>query len=90
MDLGTIDRKLIATTINKIDSIDGASSGYRSVAEWIQDVRYIFQNTYNFNGMEHDVSKFAQKLEEVFDKQLKKMPTGDEEPPETVSTPYSH
>jgi bromodomain-containing factor 1 len=64
MDIGTVDKKLKA-------------GKYGSADEWIADVRLIFWNCYRFNGQpgpSAPVSISAKAVEDVFEKQLGKLP----------------
>ncbi|KAG8925183.1 hypothetical protein FRC02_009873 [Tulasnella sp. 418] len=81
MDLATIERKLFSTTPTQLGGPDNALSkdGYSTVDEWIADVRLIFQNCYTFNGPDHPISQFGKKVEEAFEKQLKRLPSADAE-----------
>jgi len=82
MDFATIERKLFATVPGHGEAQDEDSSSvatrYYSVDEWIADVHVVFQNSYIFNGPDHPVSVMAATLQNVFEKQLKKLPSGDE------------
>ncbi|KAG8876169.1 hypothetical protein FRB97_004347 [Tulasnella sp. 331] len=81
MDFATIERKLFATLPGQVQAPDDDSAEatrYYSVDEWIADVHVVFQNSYIFNGPEHPISIMASALQLVFERQLKKLPSGDE------------
>ncbi|KAI9594839.1 Bromodomain-containing protein [Syncephalis fuscata] len=48
---------------------------YTHVNDFISDVRLIFENCYLYNGRESDVSIMAHNVEEMFNNQIRKMPT---------------
>jgi bromodomain-containing factor 1 len=57
-------------------------SVYVSVDEYVADFNQIVKNTIMFNGLEHVVTRQAQNLEIVFEKQMTNLPQADvEEPP---------
>lgn len=62
MDLFTVEKKLT----------DGV---YKDVEEFSTDMRQIWQNCYLFNGSDAPLSKWANTLSTLFEKQLLKMPT---------------
>ncbi|KDQ13577.1 hypothetical protein BOTBODRAFT_111322, partial [Botryobasidium botryosum FD-172 SS1] len=78
MDLSTVERKLKASGPARPVS----DPPYTSADMFIADVRLIFQNSYTFNGMDHIISHMAKRLEEIFEKQITKMP-----PPEEAAAP---
>ncbi|KAG9037249.1 hypothetical protein FRB95_006192 [Tulasnella sp. JGI-2019a] len=82
MDFGTIERKLFATVPAETQPLDDDSTSvatrYWSVDEWIADVHLVFQNSFVFNGPDHPISIMATALQLAFEKQLKKLPTGEE------------
>ena len=77
MDLGTVERRLNASKPGKEDM---SSPRYHSVDDFVRDVRLIFTNASAFNGAQHLVTQMANRLDEVFDRQMKHMP-----PPDDVS-----
>lgn len=74
MDFSTIDRKLIASHPIKPDLNEDAPR-YYNADEFIADVRLIFQNTATFNGPDHVVTAMGKRVQDVFDKQLKNLPS---------------
>ncbi|KAJ6604412.1 Bromodomain-containing protein [Mycena vulgaris] len=82
MDLGTIERKLTCSNPSKPDP-NPENPRYLSTDEFIADVRLIVKNCVLFNGADHPISAMAQRVEEVFDKQIKNLPP----PAEKVATP---
>lgn len=62
MDLFTVEKKLT----------DGV---YKDVEEFSADMRQIWQNCYTFNGSDAPLSKWANTLSSLFERQLLKMPT---------------
>jgi bromodomain-containing factor 1 len=62
MDLSQVERRLTAKE-------------YQHVNDFISDVRLIFDNCYLYNGRDAPISILAQNLEEVFNNQLRKMPS---------------
>ena len=77
MDLGTIERKVAAS--NPIRPDPSAAHGrYRSAAEFIADVHLVFYNCLIFNGPEHPVTLMGQRVESIFEKQIKNLPSIDE------------
>ncbi|KAF8213316.1 Bromodomain-containing protein [Mycena galopus ATCC 62051] len=73
MDLSTIERKLNSSNPSKPDP-NPENPRYTSADEFINDVRMIGKNCLLFNGADHPISAMAQRLEEVFDKQIKNLP----------------
>jgi bromodomain-containing factor 1 len=76
MDLGTVEQKLLASKSNVVDG--NSADRYYHVNQFVQDVKLVFQNCYDFNGHEHLISMMAKRLEAVFDKQIKQMPPTEE------------
>ena len=68
MDLRTMEEKL------KADE-------YSSVNTYVSDFNQIVENSVTFNGPEHPVTKAAQTLKVVFDKQMEKLPSADVKDP---------
>lgn len=62
MDLSTVEKKL-------------TEGLYKEVEEFSSDMRQIWQNCYTFNGGDSPLSKWANTLSTLFEKQLLKMPT---------------
>jgi len=62
MDLSTVEKKL-------------TEGLYKEVEEFSSDMRQIWQNCYLFNGGDSPLSKWANTLSSLFEKQLLKMPT---------------
>ena len=79
MDLSTVELKLQSTNPSKPDP-NPTNPRYYNTDEFIADVRLIFTNCLTFNGETHPVTQMGRTLEEMFDKQMKKLP-----PPEVVS-----
>jgi hypothetical protein len=77
MDFSTVERKLVASNPAKPDP-NHANPRYATVEQFITDVRRIFANCMTFNGPEHLVTMMGQRVEAVFDKQLKQLPAADE------------
>lgn len=75
MDLGTIERKINAT---KKGAPSDSVGMYHSVDEFADDVRRVWNNSYVFNGREHAVSLMANRLSDIFEKQLRNMPPFEE------------
>ncbi|KAJ7934796.1 Bromodomain-containing protein [Mycena leptocephala] len=73
MDLSTIERKLASSNPSKPDP-NAETPCYLSSDEFIADVRLVVKNCLLFNGADHPISAMAQRLEEVFDKQIKNLP----------------
>lgn len=61
MDLGTVDKKLKAST-------------YQTVSEFLVDFNLIVDNAITFNGIEHKVSQDAQKMRQSLYNQMKQLP----------------
>jgi bromodomain-containing factor 1 len=80
MDFSTIDRKLTASNPAKPDP-NPENPRYANVDQFIVDVRRIFSNCMTFNGPEHLVTQMGQRVEAIFDKQVKQMPSADEVSP---------
>ncbi len=74
MDFSTIERKVASSNPAKPDS-NPSNPRYSDVEEFIADVRLVFQNCYKFNGADHAISAMGRRVEEVFDRQIKNMPT---------------
>lgn len=77
MDLGTIDRKVALSNPSKPDN-NPSNPHYADMDEFVSDVHLVFSNCYKFNGPEHAISSMAKRVEEVFDRQIKNMPTATE------------
>ncbi|KAJ7630701.1 hypothetical protein FB45DRAFT_990657 [Roridomyces roridus] len=89
MDLSTVERKLSAANPAKPDP-NPKNPRYSTTDEFIADVRLIVKNCILFNGVDHPISAMARHLEEVFDKQIKNLPSPAEAKPvvvKKVSTP---
>lgn len=85
MDLGTADCKLALTAAaqkggNKHTEktklgvkmgLNPLTDVYKTLEEVEKDVKLIFSNCVQFNGPEHPLSKTAQMLDGIFDKQMK-------------------
>ncbi|KAJ3828487.1 hypothetical protein F5880DRAFT_1608389 [Lentinula raphanica] len=78
MDFSTIERKLTASNPVKPDP-NPMNPRYRTAEEFVADVRLIISNCVTFNGPDHIITAMGRRVEEVFDKQVKNMPTA--EPP---------
>ncbi|KAJ4476755.1 bromodomain-containing protein [Lentinula aciculospora] len=76
MDLSTIERKLTASNPVKPDP-NSLNPRYRTAEEFVADVRLIISNCVTFNGPDHVITAMAKRVEEVFDKQVKNMPTAE-------------
>ncbi|KAF8922329.1 Bromodomain-containing protein [Mucidula mucida] len=79
MDFSTIERKVASSNPAKPDS-NPSNPRYSDVEEFIADVRLVFQNCYKFNGADHAISAMGRRVEEVFDRQIKNMPTVEAKP----------
>lgn len=91
MDLGTVDIKLALTAAaskggqkhtdktKQADkwNLDPVKDVYATIDDFEKDVRLVFQNCFTFNGPDHPLSLSAQNLQNVFDKQLKTMPSSN-------------
>ncbi|CAK5280130.1 unnamed protein product [Mycena citricolor] len=89
MDLSTVERKLASSNPSKPDP-NPENPRYVSADDFIADVRLVVKNCLLFNGADHPISQMAQRLEEVFDKQIKNLPSPSEPKPvivKKVSTP---
>jgi bromodomain-containing factor 1 len=73
MDLSTIEQKLASSNPSKPDP-NAETPCYLSSDEFIADVRLVVKNCLLFNGADNPISAMAQRLEEVFDKQIKNLP----------------
>ncbi|KAJ7817514.1 Bromodomain-containing protein [Mycena olivaceomarginata] len=73
MDFSTIEQKLASSNPSKPDP-NAETPCYLSSDEFIADVRLVVKNCLLFNGADHPISAMAQRLEEVFDKQIKNLP----------------
>ncbi|KAI9301321.1 Bromodomain-containing protein [Cunninghamella echinulata] len=65
IDLTTIDNKL-------------QRGEYNEVADFVDDIRLLFNNCYKFNGPEAMVSMLCQNVENAFEKSLRQMPPSKE------------
>jgi len=74
MDFSTIERKLGSSNPAKPD-LNAQNPRYYHADEFVADVRLIFSNCITFNGPDHAVTAMGKRVEEVFDKQVKQMPT---------------
>ncbi|KAK0465342.1 uncharacterized protein EV420DRAFT_1262326, partial [Desarmillaria tabescens] len=83
MDLGTIERKVAASNPQKPDP-NSSNPRYSTPDEFVADVRLVFENCYKFNGPEHTISAMGRRVEEVFERQVKNMPTAIEAKPPVV------
>ncbi|KAG8897981.1 hypothetical protein FRB99_007738 [Tulasnella sp. 403] len=93
MDFSTVEKKLFATKKGSPSDV----GIYNNVDEFITDVRLIWENSYAFNGRQHAVSLMAERMSEVFEKQIKQMPPPEEPkpaaskpPPQVVAAPAAH
>ncbi|WVN87363.1 uncharacterized protein L203_102541 [Cryptococcus depauperatus CBS 7841] len=89
MDLSTVETKLIVSDPrgppkdkSKMGKWDPSKGSYSSVAEVVEDVRRIWENSRKFNGKEHPVSLMASRLEEAFERSLNNLP-----PEPVIATP---
>ncbi|KAG9033556.1 hypothetical protein FRB95_014634 [Tulasnella sp. JGI-2019a] len=78
MDFGTIERKLSATKKGANDVSGGGAGGYKTVDDFTSDVRLVFENCYAFNGRQHIVAMMAERLQDVFERQVKHMPPAED------------
>ncbi|KAJ3872123.1 hypothetical protein F5051DRAFT_445486 [Lentinula edodes] len=76
MDFSTIERKLTASNPVKPDP-NSLNPRYRTAEEFVADIRLIISNCVTFNGPDHVITAMSRRVEEVFDKQVKNMPTVD-------------
>ncbi|KAJ3794041.1 Bromodomain-containing protein [Lentinula aff. detonsa] len=79
MDFSTIERKLTASNPVKPDP-NPLNPRYRTAEEFVADVRLIIYNCVTFNGPDHIITSMGRRVEEVFDKQVKNMPTAEQTP----------
>lgn len=96
MDLGTIEAKLLhSPSVDEkskkhipklIVSWNPSMGTYNNVAEVVDDIRQIWKNTKIFNGPDHFISLYADKLDEMLVKQVERSGL-DKDPPPPVSTP---
>ena len=82
MDLGTVETKLFVSDPrgppkekSRMSKWDESKGKYSSVAEVVEDVRQIWENTRKFNGPDHIVSQGASRLDETFEKVLNNLPS---------------
>lgn len=95
MDLATVETKLIVSDPrgppkdkSKAKNWDESKGRYNSVLEVAKDVRQIWENTRMFNGPNHDVSLNANKLDAIFEKALKTLPSDvSKQPSESSGEP---
>ncbi|KAG1777439.1 hypothetical protein EV702DRAFT_1179538 [Suillus placidus] len=73
MDLGTIERKLMASNPAKPET-NPHIPRYFSAEEFVSDVRLVFSNCITFNGPDHVIAQAGKHVEAVFDKQIKQLP----------------
>lgn len=83
MDLGTIERKLLASNPVKPETSPNIPR-YYSAEEFISDVRLVFSNCITFNGPDHVIAQAGKHVEAVFDKQIKQLPPPAEPKPPIV------
>ncbi|KAJ3750110.1 Bromodomain-containing protein [Lentinula detonsa] len=81
MDFSTIERKLTASNPVKPDP-NPLNPRYCTAEEFVADVRLIIYNCVTFNGPDHIITSMGRRVEEVFDKQVKNMPTAESPPPQ--------
>jgi len=74
MDFSTIERKLASSNPAKQD-LNYSNPRYLSADDLINDVRLIFQNCITFNGPDHVIALMGKRVEQVFDRQIKNMPS---------------
>jgi bromodomain-containing factor 1 len=81
MDLGTVEKKLVVSDPrgppkdkSKMKNWDLTVGTYGSVSDVTADVRQIWENTRMFNGPDHLVSLGANKLEQIYESALTKIP----------------
>jgi hypothetical protein len=74
MDFSTIERKLTASNPAKPDP-NVYNPRYHSAEEFIADVRLVISNCVTFNGPDHPITAMASRVEQIFDKQIKNLPT---------------
>ena len=78
MDFSTIDRKLASSNPAKPDP-NLHNPRYLNSDEFVSDVHLIFTNAALFNGTEHPVTLMGRRVEAIFDKQIKQLPSPAEE-----------
>ncbi|KAG1766460.1 hypothetical protein EDD22DRAFT_774151 [Suillus occidentalis] len=83
MDLGTIERKLMASNPAKPETSSNIPR-YYSAEEFVSDVRLVFSNCITFNGPDHVIAQAGKHVEAVFDKQIKQLPPPAEPKPPIV------
>lgn len=81
MDFSTVERKLSSSNPSKPDP-NPNNPRYLAAEAFVSDVNLIFANCYAFNGMDHNISQMAKRVEDTFAKQHKQMP-----PPDAVRMP---
>lgn len=74
MDLSTMEHKLASSNPIKPDA-NIANHRYHNADEFETDFRLIIRNCETFNGIDHIISLQGKRLEEVFDKMMRAMPT---------------
>ncbi len=77
MDFGTVERKVAASNPQKPDP-NPSNPRYSTPDEFVADVRLVFENCFKFNGPDHTISAMGRRVEEVFERQVKNMPTAIE------------
>ncbi|KAG1765156.1 Bromodomain-containing protein, partial [Suillus placidus] len=73
MDLGTIERKLMASNPAKPETNPNVPR-YFSAEEFVSDMQLVFSNCITFNGSGHVIAQAGKHVEAVFDKQIKQLP----------------
>ncbi|KAJ6627170.1 hypothetical protein B0H10DRAFT_1941346 [Mycena sp. CBHHK59/15] len=83
MDFSTIERKLVSSNPTKPDP-NPENPRYLTADDVIADVRLIFKNCVTFNGPDHAITLMGKRIEELFDKQIKNLPSPAEAKPAIV------
>ncbi|KAG8951765.1 hypothetical protein FRC03_012386 [Tulasnella sp. 419] len=81
MDFSTIEKKLSASKPGASKTPSPVNPPYSSADEFVADVNLVFENSFTFNGRQHIVSQMAERLQEIFTKQIKHMPPPEEQKP---------
>jgi hypothetical protein len=77
MDLATVQRKLHSSNPQKPDP-NPSNPRYNNTAEFIADLRLIWENCATFNGPDHFVTQMARRLESICERQIKQIPPNEE------------
>jgi bromodomain-containing factor 1 len=78
MDLSTIETKLQASGPKGKGKKGGVPGRYAVKEEVVEDFRRVWGNSDRFNGRDHAVSNAGRALEEVFERELPRLPADEE------------